>query len=110
MEKKIVEIEGVIDPEAIVGERAKVFEAGVFALEDAYAETDAPDTPAPETTWQQRLYIEHWELTEKLVLLNRFMKTPEYMELHPDDRMDLTRQYAAMSGYREILSYRLSKI
>ena len=101
--------EAVASPETI-SEPEDVVEVGMLAPEDGYIGPAEFKTAGPDTTWQQRLYIEHWGLTEKLVLLGEFMKTSQYMELHPDDRTDLSRQFAAMSAYREILSHRLSKI
>ena len=61
------------------------------------------------TTYKERLFTEHSDLTIKLTALAAFLMDKAFDKLPYIDRMDLREQYGHMKEYHRVLSYRVSR-
>lgn len=62
-----------------------------------------------ESTWQERLQIEHDELVERLAKLSAFVDTSEFDALTGAEKYLLHNQRSTMKNYRMILEARLER-
>ena len=60
--------------------------------------------------WEDRLYIESNELTDKINKLSSFLDSEEYDKLDPLNRGLLSAQVTAMATYSNILLLRIAEL
>lgn len=58
---------------------------------------------------EERVQLEYEELSQRLSKLKRFIKTEEFMELHPVERDALAAQAKYMELYQNILVQRIAR-